>query len=103
MARTTRCKMNVNRIEYSAGKYHKTDNDGKVIMDDDGKPILEMRVLPKVILNPVYEPSANGDHENHVFWSASPSGECWLNINNPLGAEVFEIGKSYYVDFTLAD
>lgn len=57
---------------------------------------------PTVKLQPVYAPDDDGS-ENHKFWQASPSGEITLSINNPAGAETFELGKEYYVDFTRAD
>ena len=33
----------------------------------------------------------------------TPSGEIKLNIDNPDAVEVFEIGREYFVDFTLAE
>lgn len=56
---------------------------------------------PTVILKPVTADDENP--ENRAFWEASPNGKIEMSINNPAGAEVFELGKSYYVDFTPAD
>jgi hypothetical protein len=46
-------------------------------------------------LYPVYSPDPAD--ENHHFWTASPSGNLRLQVNNP---ECF--GEEYYVDFTRA-
>lgn len=54
---------------------------------------------PTVVLNPV----SGGTPENETFFAASPAGELRLTIDNPAGAEIFELGKEYYVDFTPAD
>lgn len=65
----------------------------------DGKPVkVEMRT---VRLTPVY---GNGDpnHENTRFWEASPSGQIELGCVNLAAAEMFDIGKEYYVDFSPA-
>jgi len=40
--------------------------------------------------------------ENHIFSDATPSGEIKMQINNPAAAKQFNIGQSYYVDFTEA-
>lgn len=45
----------------------------------------------------------NGDPENKAFWSATPNGQITIGVSNPAAAAVFEVGKSYYVDFTEAD
>lgn len=58
--------------------------------------------MPTVKLNPVYAPD-DPTHENYKFWTASPSGELTMTIANPAGAETFELGKQYYVEFTQAD
>ncbi len=53
-------------------------------------------------MSPVY---GNGDpqHENTKFWQASPSGQLTLGCANLAAAEHFELGKEYYLDFTLAE
>ena len=41
--------------------------------------------------------------ENKDFADATPSGECWMNINTGRpAAEFFKPGKKYYVTFTEA-
>lgn len=42
------------------------------------------------------------DGENKDFWKATPSGEIKISIDNKVAAEMFEIDKEYYVDFTKA-
>lgn len=95
MANVTRAKFRVNSITLNA--YPTVDADGKTIMS----------VFPSIKMNPVTPPFIDGkmdpDHENAKFWTASPSGELTMQINNPLGAEVFEAGREYYIDFTPAD
>ncbi|WP_292163115.1 hypothetical protein [Mesorhizobium sp.] len=53
-------------------------------------------------MSPVY---GNGDpnHENTKFWKASPSGSFEMNVVNAAAADMFEVGKTYYLDFTPAD
>jgi hypothetical protein len=60
---------------------------------------VEMRTLK---FQPVY---GNGDpnHENTKFWNASPSGILTLGTINPAAWQAFELGKSYYLDFTPAE
>lgn len=70
------------------------------VPDEQGKYVPgEVRT---VTLSPVY---GNGDpaHENTKFWKASPSGQIQLGCANLRAAEAFELGKEYYVDFTLAE
>ncbi len=50
----------------------------------------------------VYEPDAAKDTENARFTTATPWGEIKLGIDNPPALAAFEVGKSYYVDFTPA-
>jgi hypothetical protein len=62
----------------------------------------EAAAMRSIKMTPVY---GNGDpnHENTKFWDASPSGQLELNVMNLGAAEMFEAGKSYYLDFTPAD
>lgn len=55
-----------------------------------------------VIVNASAVMSDDPESENGKFWTATPSGQITLWINNPAGAAVFEQGKDYYVDFTPA-
>lgn len=75
---------------------HKKE-DGYV---DMSRPVpTEMRSLK---FSPVY---ANNDpnHENSKFWNATPTGSIELGTINPAAWQQFELGKQYYVDFSLAD
>lgn len=77
-------------------EFNEKKTDGSV---DYGKPTpVEMRSLRFI---PVY---GNGDpnHENTKFWKASPSGEIKLGTVNSAAWSAFEMGKEYYIDFTLA-
>lgn len=48
-------------------------------------------------------PVMGGSEENKSFWEYTPNGSINLTITNPKAIEVFQLGKEYYVDFTLAD
>lgn len=55
-----------------------------------------------VKLQPVY-PGQNASEEDKAFWKYTPSGQLSMYIDNPPAADLFEIGKTYYLDFTRAD
>ncbi len=66
-------------------------------------PINPAQEMPSgVIVNLSAVMSDDPESENGKFWTATPSGQTTLWINNPEGAAVFEQGKDYYVDFTAA-
>jgi hypothetical protein len=53
----------------------------------------------KIRLGAVY----GGDGEDKHFSDATPSGECWMQINaGRPAARFFKPGKRYYVTFTEA-
>lgn len=52
-----------------------------------------------IILNVVND----GSEENKSFFKYTPGGQVVLHILNPAAAEQFEVGKEYYVDFTVCD
>lgn len=54
-------------------------------------------VCAEVKLAPVY-----GD-DNKPWSEATPQGQMSLTITNPEAIDVFELGKSYFVDFTPAE
>lgn len=55
----------------------------------------------EVKLQPVY---GNKDDDANKEWSKwTPSGEVVMTITNPAAYQQFEIGKAYYVDFSLAE
>ena len=51
-------------------------------------------------LTPVY---GSGSDENKAFWDATPTGSLQLGVVNQQAWAAFELGKSYYVDFSEAD
>lgn len=53
-----------------------------------------------VILTPVYSTDPNS--ENKRFWDATPNGKLEMH-STPERLVMFEPGKDYYLDFTLAD
>jgi hypothetical protein len=55
----------------------------------------------QVTLAPVY--STDPNHENKKFWDATPNGQITMGIQNKSASALFEIGKEYYVDFTLVE
>lgn len=68
----------------------------KIVIHQSGK-----EELREVHLNPVYD--ANPESENGKFFKWTPSGEIRLGVLNKAAWEKFEIGKSYYVEFTPAE
>jgi hypothetical protein len=48
-------------------------------------------------------PVVGGSEENEAFYEATPSGSIDLMTVNEEAAKNFELGKSYYVDFTPAE
>lgn len=52
-----------------------------------------------VLLNPVI----GGSKENESFYEATPGGGIELQVVKNETAQLFEVGKEYYVDFTLAE
>lgn len=53
-----------------------------------------------VTMQPVYVTEAG---ENADWSKYTPSGEIKMTITNPAAIEAFELGASYFVDFTPAD
>jgi hypothetical protein len=48
-------------------------------------------------------PVCSGSQENKDFWSATPGGKIEFNAVNQKAIDAFQVGKEYYVDFTLAE
>ncbi|MET3527282.1 hypothetical protein [Phenylobacterium koreense] len=49
-----------------------------------------------IILSPVY-----GDGSDNAAWSKwTPNGKLEMTVTNPAAIAQFELGKSYYLDFT---
>jgi hypothetical protein len=55
----------------------------------------------KVNMSPVHQPK-DKTHENYRFWSASPQGQLWLQINNPGAFDSFKTGEEQYLVFVNA-
>jgi hypothetical protein len=49
------------------------------------------------------EPVTSGSPENDEFYKTTPSGVIHIQTCNPYAANLFEVGKSYFVDFTPAE
>lgn len=57
-----------------------------------------------VKMAPVFGAYGDGDEEANKSWSKwTPSGSLEMAITNPEAIAKFEIGKSYFLDFTPAD
>jgi len=48
-------------------------------------------------------PVSGGSEENKAFWAATPGGRFEFNCVNNKAIEQLEVGKEYYVDFTIAE
>ncbi len=60
--------------------------------------------LQTIVMSPVTGHGEDGkSEENKEFWAYTPSGEIKLGTVNAEAAAMFELGKSYYVDFTPAE
>lgn len=60
----------------------------------------------KVILKPVYPSPEDGDtvtsKEDGQFFQATPQGELWMQVDNEVAAEHFQIGDKFYLTFERA-
>jgi hypothetical protein len=54
----------------------------------------------RIKLTPQYDQTIPEDQR---FAQATPSGEFWMQVDNPAAAEALELGKTYYIDLTPAD
>lgn len=57
----------------------------------------------KVMSNVSLAPVAPGGGEDSIFGTATPTGSMRLGIMNESAAQLFAIGKAYYVDFSPAE
>lgn len=94
-----RAKFNVWGIEKINSSRYKCDENGIELRDDNGDLIREEIEGAQIQLMPVTDGSA----ENKQFFSLTPGGSIQLATVNPEAAAQFEVGRSYYVDFTPAD
>ncbi len=98
---SVRAKFKVNKIELTESSRYKKNADGTDFKDDKGKQVIEPCKLTSIGMSPVYSPDPTS--ENHKFWTSSPSGSLTLGCVNEEAAVKFELGKEYYLDFTLAN
>jgi hypothetical protein len=49
------------------------------------------------------EPVTSGSKENEEFYKTTPSGVIHIQTCNPEAANLFEVGKEYYVNFSPAN
>lgn len=66
----------------------------------DGDPSKTYPLVKVLVFSAVYD---NGTPENQRFTKATPSGTLEMIVDNPDALKQFELGKSYYLDFTLAE
>lgn len=53
----------------------------------------------EIIMYPVIQ----GSEENKKFFKYTPGGEFKLSVVSPETAQMFEVGKEYYIDISLAE
>jgi hypothetical protein len=75
----------------------------KTITTDSGWDYLENASTTKEVANIELLPVTGGSEENKSFFKSTPNGKIELRVLNLAAAEMFEIGKEYYVDFTVAN
>lgn len=61
----------------------------------------DQEILHTVKMSPVMG-SGNASDENKSFWKYTPTGSLELGTINAAAGAAFEIGKSYYLDFSPA-
>jgi hypothetical protein len=93
---SVRAKFKVDEIRRSMGGTKSTGQK-----TEQGYPIYEPCEMRTVVMSPVYG-KGDPNHENTKFWQASPSGKLELGCVNLAAAEMFELGREYYVDLTPA-
>lgn len=50
-----------------------------------------------------FSPVTGGSDENQRFFAWTPGGQLQLGLLNPEAWTQFELGKEYYLDFTVAE
>ena len=97
MTATVRAKFDCQSITHSKGSRHAAD---ATFDKNRGWDKYEECICSTLVLAPVY---TGHDGENAKFWEATPSGRLEMQVINQPAAEMFKVGKSYYLDFTPAD
>ena len=97
MTATVRAKFNCDSVTMLKASRPAPDS---VYDPNRGHDKFEECIAFSVKMSPVY----TGDKgENQKFWSATPCGTLEMQVMNQPAGEMFKPGKSYYLDFTLAD
>jgi hypothetical protein len=78
------------------------DKDYQGVNTEAGESPKPRVVGIKVNLAPVYAPK-DAKCENAKFWEATPSGQLWMQINNPACFDFFQAGEDIYLTFERAD
>lgn len=65
----------------------------------DGANVQKKVEMQSIALSPVGGNDASP--ENKAFWNATPQGKIELGVINPEAWSHFELGREYYVEFTL--
>lgn len=90
MNQKVRCKVQCNSILKQTHTEFEKKADGSY---DYAKPVSSFRYTAK------FQAVCDGSPENKVFWEFTPSGQIEFST---IKADVYEVGKFYYVDFSLA-
>ncbi len=84
--KTVRAKFTVSSITRTLGSVYQ---DGKYV--------------PREVQTIKLWPVSGTSDENKKFFASTPTGEITLGTVNLEAAQQFELNKSYYIDFTLAE
>lgn len=87
---TTRCKFVCSEVKQS----HQTRSKQ---IETGGQWESEPYILYSAVMTPVY--SDNPESENKKFWDYTPSGRLEFGM---IKEGLFQVGKEYYLDITLA-
>lgn len=88
-------KFSVQTVEHIGGK------DYRGVDTEKGETPEAVTSAVKINMAPVYAPK-DAKCENAKFWDATPSGQLWMQINNPAAFAFFEPGAEYYLTFVKA-
>ena len=91
----TSYRSDVKQIKHSEHGYQWVDEEGNVVPHSEAQytwsqPTVKMATV------------TSGTPDDSQFYEASPGGSFEITINNPQAAEMFEVGKKYYFDITVA-
>lgn len=89
------------RAKFKVDSIRRENQMRQVGKNDAGTPRYAHVEVRTVVMSPVYG-GGDPNHENVKFWDATPSGKLELGCANLAAAEMFELGKEYYLDFTPA-